>query len=133
LDGTFVPLVKALAAFDDGSGPSIFAGGTFSAVDSGDIYLARWSGCLDSVPPVISCPPSVTSPDRLGSPQGKRVTFSVTATDDFDPAPRIECVPPSGSFFPVGTTTVTCTATDAKGNQSTCQFPVIVQIHSRPR
>lgn len=56
------------------------------------------------------------------------MTFSVTATDVFDPAPVIVCTPPSGSFFPIGTTTVTCTATDASGNQSTCAFPVTVRL-----
>src|SRR5207253_7430498 len=33
---------------------------------------------------------------------------------------------PSGSFFPVGNTTVTVTATDAAGNTSTCTFVVKV-------
>jgi hypothetical protein len=42
-------------------------------------------------------------------------------------------VPPSGSFFPRGTTLVTCTATDASGNQSTCQFPVTVAFKPRRR
>jgi hypothetical protein len=34
--------------------------------------------------------------------------------------------PPSGSTFPAGTTTVTSIATDASGNQATCQFTVTV-------
>jgi hypothetical protein len=36
------------------------------------------------------------------------------------------CSPASGSTFPVGTTTVTCTATDASGNTATCSFTVSV-------
>ena len=36
------------------------------------------------------------------------------------------CNPPSGSCFPVGVTTVTCTATDASGNTATCSFTVSV-------
>ena len=55
------------------------------------------------------------------------VSFSVTADDVHDPAPVVLCVPTSGSIFPLGTTLVTCTATDAAGNQATCQFPVTVQ------
>jgi hypothetical protein len=58
---------------------------------------------------------------------------SVTASDDVDLAPVVECVPPSGSFFPRGTTLVTCTATDACGNQSASQFQVTVQIKARRR
>jgi len=38
----------------------------------------------------------------------------------------VVCDPPSGSFFPVGTTTVTCTATDECGNESTCTFDVTI-------
>ena len=41
-----------------------------------------------------------------------------TATDDVDPAPTVGCTPPSGSAFDLGTTTVTCTATDATGNST---------------
>jgi hypothetical protein len=35
-------------------------------------------------------------------------------------------VPPSGSFFPVGTTLITCTVTDAIGQTAMCSFPVTV-------
>jgi hypothetical protein len=38
----------------------------------------------------------------------------------------VVCNPPSGSVFPVGTTTVTCTATDAAGNSASCSFNVTV-------
>jgi subtilisin-like proprotein convertase family protein len=40
--------------------------------------------------------------------------------------------PASGSFFPVGTTTVTSTATDASGNTSTCSFTVRVNDTQAP-
>src|SRR5262249_59177198 len=36
----------------------------------------------------------------------------------------VVCSPPSGSTFPAGTTTVTCTATDAAGNTAQCTFTV---------
>jgi hypothetical protein len=50
----------------------------------------------------------------------------VSATDAVDPAPALSCTPPSGSTFPVGTTSVTCTATDAAGNSATASFDVTV-------
>jgi len=119
--------VEAQAVFDDGSGPAFFVGGSFtSALDSGDSYLAKWGHGADTTPPVLATPPVVFARDR-GAP-GEIVTFSVSATDCQDPAPGVTCVPPSGSFFPRGTTLVTCTATDASGNQASCQFPVVVQI-----
>src|SRR5262249_44692131 len=36
-------------------------------------------------------------------------------------------VPPSSSPFPLGVTTVTCTATDTSGNQNSCGFKVNIE------
>jgi hypothetical protein len=38
----------------------------------------------------------------------------------------VTCDPASGSEFPIGTTTVGCTATDAHGNTASGSFPVDV-------
>ena len=56
-------------------------------------------------------------------------TYAVSATDNCDNASAItiSCSPASGSTFPLGTTTVTCTATDSHMNQSTKSFPVTVK------
>jgi hypothetical protein len=125
--------VGALARFDDGGGPALFAGGSFTSVpDSGDAYLAKWGHpAEDLVPPVLSCPPEVVVLEVFGSAPGEVVSFDVTASDCRDPAPGVVCAPPSGSSFPRGTTWVTCTATDASGNQATCQFPVTVRLKAR--
>jgi hypothetical protein len=124
-DGVF-----ALLVFDHGTGPALFAGGDFEETfDSADAFVAEWG--LDTDPPSIDCPGVVNALEALGSPPGEVVSFTVTASDEVDPAPTVVCVPASGSFFPRGTTLVTCTATDACGNQSTCQFPVTVQIKAR--
>jgi hypothetical protein len=44
----------------------------------------------------------------------------------------VVCDPPSGSTFPKGATTVTCTASDAAGNTNTCTFDVTVDDHEAP-
>jgi hypothetical protein len=79
----------------------------------------------DREPPVARCPDDIVVqarfPDCLVP-----VTFRAKADDNCDPNPRITCDPPSGSFFPLGTTVVTCTAIDHCGNRSTCQFTVTV-------
>jgi hypothetical protein len=75
--------------------------------------------------PTITHPASVTA--EATSPAGAVVNFTVTATDPFDPAPTVSCVPASGSLFPIGTTTVACTATDAQGNEREASFPVTVK------
>ncbi|MFF2773925.1 HYR domain-containing protein [Streptomyces sp. NPDC058052] len=66
--------------------------------------------------------PVVTVDDRTaraGGPEGAPIDFTATATDALDGPLTPVCVPASGSVFPVGTTTVTCTATDAAGNTGT--------------
>jgi hypothetical protein len=59
------------------------------------------------------------------SPFGATVTYNVTASDNC-PGVTTVCAPPSGSVFPLGTTTVTCIATDTSGNTATCSFTVTV-------
>ena len=54
------------------------------------------------------------------------MNFSASATDVHDPDPTVDCVPPSGSTFPIGETLVTCTATDDADNSSLCTFTVTV-------
>jgi hypothetical protein len=46
------------------------------------------------------------------------VSYAPTATDTQDPNPTVSCTPASGTKFALGTTAVTCTATDANGNAS---------------
>jgi len=82
----------------------------------------------DSTAPVLSgVPADVTV--TTGDPAGRTVAFTdPTATDVVDAAPDVACSPTSGSHFEVGTTTVTCTATDANGNSSSDTFDVTVQL-----
>jgi hypothetical protein len=50
-----------------------------------------------------------------------------------DPAPSVACFPESESFFPIGSTKVTCTAEDASGNVSESdEFDVLVQVGPSP-
>jgi hypothetical protein len=121
--------VSALASFDTPDGRALCCGGTFqSAADSGDGFLARWLTPADHSAPSLACPASVTALEVSGTQPGETVAFEVTAADDCDPSPAVTCTPPSGSFFPFGTTWVTCTATDRSGNQSTCRFRVTVTL-----
>ena len=60
------------------------------------------------------------------SATGAVVNYLVGVQDAVDPSPSLNCQPPSGNLFPIGTTTVTCAATDASGNRSERSFRVIV-------
>jgi hypothetical protein len=45
MGGSFNGGIRALAVFDDGTGPALYAGGVFSAYDGGSLRgLARWDG-----------------------------------------------------------------------------------------
>ncbi len=79
----------------------------------------------DTQPPVITCPPNQTAVTATVSDPCTVVNFTTTASDNC-PGVVVVCNPPSGSCFPVGVTTVTCTATDASGNTATCSFTVTV-------
>lgn len=75
-------------------------------------------------PPQISCPAPPPQPSPLGQP----VAVSYLPTVQFGAEPvTTSCSPVSGSPFPVGTTPVTCTATDVQRRTSTCTFNVVVQ------
>jgi len=62
------------------------------------------------------------------SKSGAKVKYTVTATDNVDAAPKVACTPKSDTVFPLGKTTVKCTATDAAGNQSSGTFLVKVLV-----
>jgi endo-1,4-beta-xylanase len=58
---------------------------------------------------------------------GVRVPYALpSAIDTRDGNVRVVCTPPRSGIFPVGTTTVTCTAKDRAGNVRTSDFDVIV-------
>jgi hypothetical protein len=83
----------------------------------------------DTTAPSITVPAPMTV--EATSPSGAIVTYSASATDDVSLA-TFECSPASGSIFPLGTRTVTCTASDAAGNSARQAFNVTVIDTTRP-
>ena len=75
-------------------------------------------------PPTIVCPmpTSVTSP--LGGEMS--VDYAPPVVSGGVSPVTVTCTPASGSSFPVSSTTVTCTALDAKQQASSCIFTVTV-------
>ena len=79
--------------------------------------------------PEITCPPAVTAQSVGG------VTLPVT----YPPATVVggmtpvatQCVPASAGDFPIGSTVVTCTATDARSRTDSCTFSVTVTAPPR--
>ena len=92
--------------------------------------IACFCGALftaaDTTPPVIVVPASLVV--NATSPAGATVSYAVTATDpDNSPSQlTIICSPQSGSTFPIGVTTVNCSASDPAGNTAMGTFTVTV-------
>jgi hypothetical protein len=100
----------------------------------------------DTTPPVVV----VARPDSLtfttDNPEGTAALYEVVAEDNVDGSARrdasnnlrqdddvggaitISCNPPSFSVFPVGVTTVQCTAVDEAGNVGTTSFPLTIEL-----
>jgi hypothetical protein len=81
---------------------------------------------VDNTQPVISCPASITIEPTC--PTGAIATYSTpTATDNCAVQSVVRTAGGAGgSVFPIGTTTVTHTATDIYGNTASCSFTVTV-------
>jgi hypothetical protein len=85
----------------------------------------------DKTAPVLKLPTADITAEAT-SASGAAVTYTATATDNIDGPIAIDCKPASGSTFPLGTTTVTCSATDKAGNEASGSFNVIVQDKTAP-
>ncbi|MCY1017757.1 ELWxxDGT repeat protein [Pyxidicoccus sp. MSG2] len=80
----------------------------------------------DTTPPTVTCPSSVTV--EVQSKTGATVSYpAATVTDNAPGRPALVYSKASGTVFPLGTTSVTATATDAAGNKGACSFTVTVQ------
>jgi len=87
---------------------------------------------LDVTAPVISCPAPVTVSTDAGQCGAVVALSPATATDNCDDADVDIDSDFTGSFFPLGTTTVTFTATDEHGNVDTCSTTVTVVDNEAP-
>jgi uncharacterized repeat protein (TIGR01451 family) len=83
---------------------------------------------LDNTPPAISCPVSITAYLPLHtSATSMAVNYTApVGTDNCGSTTAQTAGLPSGSQFPVGTTTNTFKVTDASGNAASCSFTVTI-------
>jgi len=61
------------------------------------------------------------------SSSGSVIGFTVSATDDTDGSVDVTCSPEPGTAFPIGTTTVICSALDNARNLATATFTITVE------
>ena len=79
---------------------------------------------IDCTPPVLTLPADMTV--EASGPSGAALTYTATADDAVAGSVAVSCTPPSGSVFGLGTTVVTCTASDGAGNTASGSFSVSV-------
>jgi hypothetical protein len=83
----------------------------------------------DNTPPSISVPTDLL---WFGKPDGSIVTYDAKATDMVDLDVKPLCKPESGSFFRIGTASITCTSSDRFGNTGSQTFRVHVGDDETP-
>ena len=84
----------------------------------------------DTTAPVLSLPGPITA--EATGPGGAAVPFTVSASDLVDGVITPQCDHSSGDTFPLGVTTVHCSAMDSHHNQATGSFTVTVQDTTPP-
>ncbi|XP_033625680.1 serine-rich adhesin for platelets-like [Asterias rubens] len=89
---------------------------------------------VDTVRPEIQfCPQNINQQIQFGVPSVIVTWNQPTASDNSGQTPNVQTTHQSGSSFPVGTSTVIYTFTDAAGNQATCSFNVnVVSVDTVP-
>jgi hypothetical protein len=112
--GTLLPVgpMSVTCAVTDGGGLTTSATFTLTVVDT-------------TPPALLSVPDdySVTTND----PTGTTLLYGTpSAMDSVDSHPVVDCLPASGLHVDLGTTAVTCSATDASGNAAQDSFDVTV-------
>jgi Bacterial Ig-like domain/HYR domain len=116
------------------SSGSTFALGTTTVNCSASDTRNNTSNGSFTVTVVDTTGPSFSNvPDNINatasSAAGAVVTYAApTASDLVDGARNVNCLPASGSTFALGTTTVTCSASDTRNNSSQATFKVNVTV-----
>ena len=86
---------------------------------------------IDTTAPTVT-PPADQTAEATGD-KGAAVSYpDATAADAVGIVSGPGCTPASGSIFAIGTTTVTCTASDAAGNEGSASFDITVQDTTPP-
>lgn len=87
---------------------------------------------LDKTPPTINNAPSNQTLEATGADGAVATWNAPTATDTVDGSVAVNCLPASGSTFAIGSTIVTCTATDKSGNTAAHTFTITVRDSTAP-
>ena len=114
---------------------SITASVSDSGVGTYDTSGASFTLHVNAAPvtntkPALTLPANIT--EEATGASGAAVSYTATANDKEDGALTPDCSPASGSTFPIGTTTVNCSATDSGNLSASGSFNVTVQDKTGP-
>jgi HYR domain-containing protein len=134
LDGPITP------SCTPASGATLPVGPTKVTCTATDVHANTGQGSftvtvvlVDTTPPVFTDVPANSTREADGQ-RGSIATYrSPTAVDNVDGPVPVACTPTSGKIFPLGTTKVTCTATDSRGNSASASFDVTIVDKTPPR
>ncbi len=90
-----------------------------------------FSGAISSPCLTLTCPTNVIV--NATNEAGTVVTFNPSGATRCGSNVVVTCEPPSGTFFPPGSTVVHCSAVDSQGSQDDCRFVVTVNPPLRLR
>lgn len=96
-----------------------------TCTSSSDVSTTFTVTVNDTQPPTTTCPANVVAEADINM-NSAAVNYPSSTSADNCPGITQSFTPPSGSTFPLGTTTVTKTATDSSGNTGHCTFTVTV-------
>jgi hypothetical protein len=86
---------------------------------------------FDFSAPTITCPETIIINAQTGQ-QGVVVNYAQPIANDNCSVASVNCQPPTGAVFPVGTTNVQCVARDNTGNEGFCLFIISVRDLEAP-
>jgi hypothetical protein len=109
----------------------IVAAAVMIALVVGTMLLPATRGQAAEPSQADTTPPSIAVSDifvTTTSEEGAVVNYrsQISLSDNSDPTPALSCAPTWGSFFVLGKTMVSCTATDAANNSAQASFRVLV-------
>jgi large repetitive protein len=84
----------------------------------------------DVTAPAIATPAGIVA--EATSAAGAAVTFALPSATDAVGVTSVSCTPSSGSIFPIGSTSVSCRASDAASNSASSSFSVLVRDTTSP-
>jgi hypothetical protein len=101
---------------------------TYNLFDDSSHVLATASATVDfgNCVSISACPANIVTRVAFGQMSTVVSYANPVGSSPCSESVQVACVPAPSSQFPLGATTVMCTATDAAGNKASCSFAVTV-------